>query len=301
MFDLQRITYKIIAALLKVSGLIPRKMSFKLGNFIGQILFFADKKHREIALKNLTRSFGREKSPYEIKKLARRVFKNFGQIIFEIGWSLRLNSKDFDRCFCVKGLSHYKTAQEKHKGILFLTAHIGNWELMPIIGAMIDCPVNIVYRRLDFLPLNNILIKIRTRFGAKLIPTAHSMRKILNCLKLGQSVVVLMDQNVDWYEGVFVDFFGHRACTNKGLALLALKTEAPVVPVFLVREGPGFIVEFGPQIPLVKTEDKIKDVEANTLQYNRVIESVVRQYPDQWFWVHQRWKTKPFAPWPGEI
>ncbi|MEA3280295.1 MAG: lysophospholipid acyltransferase family protein, partial [Thermodesulfobacteriota bacterium] len=293
--------YRVIKILFNLIGLIPRKLAFTLGNLFGKILFLANKKHRNIAIENLTRSFGREKSPYEIKSLVRRVFENLGRILFETAWSFRLKGKDFDKYFHIKGLPHYKAALKQHKGILFLTAHIGNWELLPIIGTMIDCPVNIVYRPLDFLPLNDIFIKIRTRFGAKLIPTAHSMRKILNCLKLGQSVVVLMDQNVDWYEGVFVDFFGHRACTNKGLALLALKTEAPVVPVFLVREGPGFRVEFGPQIPLVKTGNKIKDVEANTLRYNRVIESVIRQYPDQWFWVHQRWKTKPFAPWPRKI
>jgi KDO2-lipid IV(A) lauroyltransferase len=301
MFNSQEIAYKVIAGLLKALGLIPRKTAFKLGNFIGRILFLFDNKHRKIAIDNLTRAFGHEKNPYEIKALARSIFKNLSQILFEIGWSFRLNSKDFDRYFCIKGLSHYKTAREKHKGILFLTAHIGNWELQPIIGAMIDCPINIVYRPLDFLPLNNIFIKIRTRFGAKLIPSAHSMRKIISCFKQGRSVVILLDQNVDWYEGVFVDFFGHRACTNKGLALLALKTETPVVPIFLVREGSGFRVEFGPQIPLIKTGDKTRDVEATTQQYNRIIESVIRQYPDQWFWVHQRWKTKPYCQWPRKI
>jgi KDO2-lipid IV(A) lauroyltransferase len=110
-------------------------------------------------------------------------------------------------------------------------------------------------------------------------------------------VALLMDQNVDWYEGIFVDFFGHRACTSSGLALLALKTGAPVVPVFLVREKLGFRAEFGTEIPTVKTGDKRKDIETNTLQYNRVIEDFIRRYPDQWFWVHQRWKTKPYQSW----
>jgi KDO2-lipid IV(A) lauroyltransferase len=110
-----------------------------------------------------------------------------------------------------------------------------------------------------------------------------------------------MDQNVDWYEGVFVDFFGYRACTNKGMALLARRTEAPVIPVFLVREKSGFMAEFGSEIPLIKTEDIRKDLESNTQQYNRIIEDFVRRYPDQWFWVHQRWKTKPYCLWPRKI
>ena len=298
MFNSQEIAYKIIAGLLKVLGLIPRKTASKLGNFIGQILFLADRKHQKIAIDNLTRSFGHEKSSYEIKILVRRVFKNLSQILFEIGWSLRLEGKDFNKHFCINGLSNFKAAFEKGKGVLFLTAHIGNWELLPVIGAMTGRNINILFRPLDFLPLNTIFIKTRTRFGAKLIPTRHSMRKILSSLKKGEGVVILLDQNVDWYEGVFVDFFGDSACTNKGLALLALKTGAPVIPVFLVREGLGFKAEFCREVPLIKTGDKTKDVEANTQQYNRVIESVIRQYPDQWFWVHQRWKTKPYCPWP---
>ena len=298
MFNLQEITYKVIAGLLKVLGLIPRKTAFKLGNFNGRILFLFDKKHRKIAINNLTRSFGHEKSSYEIKTLARSVFKNFSQILFEIGWSLRLESKDFNKHFFINGLSNFEAGFEKGKGVLFLTAHIGNWELLPVIGAMTGRNINILFRPLDFLPLNTIFINTRTRFGARLISTRHSMRRILNSLKKDEGVAILLDQNVDWYEGVFVDFFSHRACTNKGLALLALKTEAPVVPVFLVREGLGFKAKFCREVPLIKTGDKTRDVEANTQQYNRIIEDFIRKYPDQWFWVHQRWKTKPYYSWP---
>jgi KDO2-lipid IV(A) lauroyltransferase len=111
-------------------------------------------------------------------------------------------------------------------------------------------------------------------------------------------VALLMDQNVDWYEGVFVDFMGHRACTNKGLALLALKTGAPVVPCFMIREKKGFRAEFGPEISTLKTGDRQKDIEVNTREYNKIIENVIHRYPDQWFWIHQRWKTKPYQPWP---
>ncbi|MGA7145389.1 MAG: lysophospholipid acyltransferase family protein, partial [Desulfobacterales bacterium] len=123
-------------------------------------------------------------------------------------------------------------------------------------------------------------------------------RTIIRCLNRGEMVALLMDQNVDWYEGVFVDFMGHRACTNKGLALLALKTGAPVVPCFMIREKKGFRAEFGPEISTLKTGDKQKDIEVNTQEYNKIIENVIHRYPDQWFWIHQRWKTKPYQPWP---
>jgi len=301
MFDLQEITYKVIAGLLKLLGLIPRKTAFKLGNLIGQILFLADRKHRKIATENLTRSFGHEKSSHEIKILVKRVFNNLGQIIFEIGWSLMLERKDFQKYFNIQGLSNYSNAYNKGKGVLMLTAHMGNWELLSIVMVMAGYPVSVLYRPLDFFLLDRLFAMIRGRFGAELIPSAQSMRKILQSLKYGKVVGMLIDQNVDWYEGVFVDFFGHRACTNKGMALLARRTGSPVIPVFLVREKSGFRAEFGSEIPLIKTEDIIKDVEENTRQYNRVIEDFIRQYPDQWFWVHQRWKTKPYCPWPKEI
>ncbi len=301
MFDLEKIAYRVIKILFNLIGLIPRKLVFRLGNLMGQILFLADRKHRKIALNNLTRAFGHEKNPYEIKILARRVFKNLGQIIFEIGWFLRLESKDFPKYFNIQGLSNYRNAYEKGRGVLLLTAHMGNWELLPVVVAMAGYPVSVLYRPLDFSPLDLFFVMTRGRFGAELIPAARSMKKILRSLKHGKAVGMLMDQNFDWYEGVFVDFFGHRACTNKGMALLARRTEAPVIPVFLVREKSGFMAEFGSEIPLIKTEDIRKDLEANTQQYNRIIEEFVRRYPDQWFWVHQRWKTKPYCSWPRKI
>ena len=109
-----------------------------------------------------------------------------------------------------------------------------------------------------------------------------------------------MDQNVDWYDGVFVDFFGRRACTNKGMAVLALLSGAPVLPVFLLREKGGYRAVFGPPMPLRRTGDRIRDIEDNTAAYNRAIESFVRRYPEQWFWAHRRWKTRPYRPWPRQ-
>jgi KDO2-lipid IV(A) lauroyltransferase len=103
---------------------------------------------------------------------------------------------------------------------------------------------------------------------------------------------------VDWYEGVFVDFFSKPACTNKGMAILALRTKAPVVPAFIVREASKFVIEFQPALPLIQTGDYTHDVEANTAQYNQAIEAMIRRYPDQWFWVHQRWKTLNYCELP---
>lgn len=298
MFNLERISYNGIEILFKCLGLIPRKWAAKIAAFMGKILFLIDGKHRRIAIDNLTYAFGHQQSPYETRIVARQVFINLVRVVFEIGWSLNLDKKQLLRHFTINGHANIKKAYEKGKGVLVLTAHFGNWELLTVIVAMLNYPLSIVYRPLDFKPLDRFFINLRTRFGGNVIPKQRALRAILRSLGRGEMVGLLMDQNADWYEGVFVDFMGHRACTNSGLALLALKTEAPVVPVFMVREKEGFTAKFLPEIPLQQTGDKTRDVEDNTQQYNKIIESFLRQYPDQWFWIHQRWKTKPYCSWP---
>ena len=290
-----------IEHLFKLIGLFPKKLAQRTADLLGRIMFSVDKKHRRIAIDNLTYAYGHEKQPQEIKKIAREVFINLVMVVFEVGWSLHLKESQFAEHFKINGFHHMKSAYEKGKGVLALTAHFGNWELLPIIGAIIKFPINIVVRPLDFEPLDHFIFNLRTRFGGKIIPKERSIHTIIRSLHRGEIVVLLMDQNVDWYEGVFVDFMGHRACTSKGLALLALKTSAPVVPVFMVREKSGFRAEFGAEIVTVKTGDRQKDIETNTQEYNRVIENFIRLYPDQWFWVHQRWKTKPYQAWPRKI
>ncbi|MDM8523411.1 lysophospholipid acyltransferase family protein [Desulfococcaceae bacterium HSG8] len=289
----EKTAYRLISLCFKLLGLIPQKWGQRLGCLMGRLLFIADAKHRKIAMRNLT--YALDTTPSQVKKISIEVFENMGKIIFEMAWSLGLDEKRLFRYFNIRGLSHIRDAYEKGRGVLILTAHFGNWELLSVIGAIIGYPLSIVYRPLDFKPMDQFILDFRGRFGGEFIPKKKSMRRVLRSLKRGQLITLLMDQNVAWYEGVFTDFFGHRACTNKGMALLALKTEAPVVPVFLMREKSGFTAHFLPEVPLIKTGDRTRDVEENTQEYNNVIESFVRQYPRQWFWVHQRWKTRPFC------
>jgi KDO2-lipid IV(A) lauroyltransferase len=290
----------LITVLFRTIGRIPGSTADSLAKKAAGLWFRIDKKHRCIAIENLTRAFGREKSQDEIRTLAFQSFYNIMRIPFEIGWSARLTLPELYRHVEIRGAHHMQTALAEGKGVLALAAHVGNWELLPYVASVVGFSADLVYRPLDFSPLDTFFIRLRTRFGAELIPNSHAMRKILRQLKNGHVIAMLMDQNVDWYEGVFVDFFNHCACTNKGFALLALKTGAPVVPSFMLRDRNRFIIEFCEPVKLVDTGDHTHDVEANTLRYNQAIEAIIQRYPDQWFWVHQRWKTKPFCPWPGE-
>jgi KDO2-lipid IV(A) lauroyltransferase len=159
----------------------------------------------------------------------------------------------------------------------------------------------IVARPVDFRPADRVLNELRQRYGGEIIPKQRGMRRVLAALSEGKLVGILLDQNVDWYEGAFVPFLGRTACTNKGLALLALRTGAPVVPMYNVRRpGGGYRVVIEAPLELQVTGDKVRDVDDNTAKFSRVISRWIRAYPDHWFWFHRRWKTRNFCPLPEE-
>jgi Kdo2-lipid IVA lauroyltransferase/acyltransferase len=176
---------------------------------------------------------------------------------------------------------------------LVLTLHIGNWELLPMSFISRGFNVSMVYRPLDFGPADQFFLQYRSRFGGNPIPKKKSMRRLLHALRRQECVGLLLDQDSGLTAGVFADFFGHPACTNKGLALLALKTQAPVIPASLVRRESGFDIHIGPEIPLIQTDAKDEEVQINTQQYNKVLERIIRRHPEQWLWAHRRWKTRP--------
>lgn len=290
------ITLRIIERFFYLLGSLPLTQARRLSNLLGRLWFRTDSRHRRIALDNLTRAFGHEKGPVEIEGIARRVFQNLFLVLFEIGWSLHLGPDEFNKYFTLQN----RFSGDMDKGVLILTGHVGNWEMMPIVSAITKHTANVLYRPMDYEPLERFFAQNRTRFGAKLVSKDRALLRVFKALKRQESVVMLLDQNVGWHKGVFVEFFGRRACTSYGLAFIALKTNAPVVPAFVVRNanGAGFTAEIGPEIPLVKTGDHQKDLEENTQHYNDALEAIIRRHPDQWFWVHRRWKTRPYSHWP---
>jgi len=288
MTSTEKILYRILTIFFKFLGLIPLMWLRRLG----RLFFLIDKRHRNITIENLTHAFGREKNSVEIRSIALKVVENLMQIPFEMTLIPKLQRKDLGSLIKVEGLHHLQTAYQKGRGVLCLGAHVGSWELLPAVLSLLGYPPDSIARPLDFKPLDIFISKLRTWHGGGIIAKKSSMRTVLKSLKQGKLVGILLDQYASRIDGVFVDYFGRPARTNKGLALLALKTKAPVVPIFLVRNDSHYKMWCAPEVPLIRTGDKAKDVEANTQRYTEIIESVVRQYPDQWFWVHRRWKTK---------
>ena len=280
-------------------GRLPAPAREFWATVLGRLFFALAGQRRRITIDNLQRAFGGEKSPTEIESIARRVFENLCRMIFEIGWAMRLKESDFPKFFKLTGVPDYEKALAKGRGVLLLIAHFGNWELLPIVAHMTRMPVRIVYRPMDLTGLDLFFKENRARFGGVPVPTHRgAMQRIYRALRRGCPVGMLMDQGVDWYDGVFVDFFNRRAATNNGMAILALKSQAPVVPLFLIRRSRGFEAVFGPELPLIVTGDQTRDLEANTQLYNRVVEAYTRKFTDQWFWIHHRWKNRPYCPWP---
>lgn len=291
---MEHVGYGMIVFFAKVLGSLPRKLGEGIGVGLGHLGYKLLRRRRTVTLDNLRKAFP-EKSEGRIEAIALAVFRNMGKIFHELCWSTCRTKEELRRHVEVSGLENIRAAHEKGKGVLVLTGHFGNWEMLPVLADLIGHPAGFIYRPLDAAPLDRFLAETRTRFNHFGIPKKRSFRRILAALGKKESIYLLMDQNTSRKQGVFVPFFGMPASTNAGLALLALRTGAPVVPIFLARKEDGFKGIILPEVPLIKTGDKEKDIEMNTLAYNQVIESVVRQYPDQWFWAHRRWKTQPLT------
>lgn len=295
----ETVAYCLLSVLIRGIGLIPVRTRDYLSTQIARIWFNADKRHRLLTIQNLTMVFDK-KSHREIHELARDVFKQWVLVLFEIGWGFTLDKRNFSKYADIYGWQHVMTAAKKGKGILFCTGHLGNWEIMIAGFQKMNAPIHVVYRPIDLKPFDRFINSSRTRLGLKLIPVRNAVEKIKGALHEKGMIAMLIDQNASYYNGVFVDFMGHEACSSQGMARLALATGAPVVPGFMVRDNGRFRMEFLPEVQLVRTGSFVDDIQINTERFNRAVADYSLKYPNQWFWLHNRWKTKRYCKWPRE-
>jgi KDO2-lipid IV(A) lauroyltransferase len=278
--------------LLRGFGAIPTPLRRTLfAGFLGLFYHLAPRR-RLIALYNLRRAFP-EKSEAEIIRIAKGVYRNMAIVAAEFFDIPRLTRENIGELIEVEGLENCTRALEKGRGVLIFGAHFGNWELEAVAASLLLKPLVVIYRPLDNAVLDTLVLRIRSAMGNTPLPKEHAMRTMLKTLKRNGMLGILIDQNVDYYEGVFVDYFGRPACTTNGLALLALHTGAPVLPGHMKRlPGGRYRFVIGPEVEVIDTGNKEADVLANTQRFTKVIEETVRRDPDQWLWVHQRWKTQ---------
>jgi KDO2-lipid IV(A) lauroyltransferase len=285
---------KTTQILLFVFRYIPRSIRKELFITLFSLFYRLGFKNRLITLHNLQRSFP-EKNLKEIIRIAKGVYRHFAIVAAEFFDMPYINKENIHKWVEIEGLENYQEAIARGKGVLSIVAHFGNWELMTIAVPICLKPMYIVYRPLDNPVIDNMVEYVRTMNGNVLIPKGGSGKRVIELLKENQAIGILSDQNVAKSEGVFVDFFGRPACTGVGLAVMAMRSGAPVVPAFMARQKSGrykFILK--PAMEAVCTDDYEADLQVNTQRFTKIVEEIVREYPDQWFWFHQRWKTKPY-------
>jgi len=270
---------------------LPRRLAWLLGCGYARLLDLALPRLRRVALRNLALALP-ESSPAERQRIVRGVFRSIARLLLVFSRFPRLNRDNLAEWIRLDGFEHVEAARRQGRGVLFATAHLGNWELSAYAYSMLVEPMHVVVRPLDNPRIDALIERRRTLRGNRLIEKKEFARGILKALAANQAVGILIDQNSSPGEGVFVDFFGVRACASTGLARLAAHSRATVVPGFALwsEEEGRYVLRFWPPVEITG------DLQADTQRLQSRLEAVIRQYPDQWLWIHRRWKTRP----PGE-
>jgi len=288
-----RLEYALAWLLIKFVGMLPRPMARALGISIAWTVYLLHGKLRRVGMRNLELAFP-DQSRAARKKILRGVFTSLGRHAAEVCLFPKYTRENVSKTVVYEGFENFERAMARGKGVLFLTGHLGAWELSAFAHSLYGHPLNIVMRPLDNPYLDRLTLRYRTMHGNKAVDKDFA-RGLIAAMRAGKTVGVLMDTNMIASQGVFVDFFGIPACTASGIARVALKTDAAVVPGFTIWDPQlqKYRLRFDPAVKLIRTKDRAADVVANTAQFTKVIEDYVRRYPDQWLWVHRRWKTRP--------
>jgi KDO2-lipid IV(A) lauroyltransferase len=292
-----KLQYLSLLLLVRLVGLMPRPLARGMGILLGHVVYLVHPRLRRVGLHNLELAFP-GKPLRERRKILRGVYTSLGRLLAEFCLFPQYTLKNVSEVAVYQGFENFEAAEKRGKGVLFLTGHFGGWEIGSFFHSLQGHPMRIVVRPLDNTYVDALVTRYRTLHGNSVIGKQGFARGLLAAMEANETVGILMDTNMTPPQGVFVDFFGISACTAVGIARVALHTDAAVVPAFTIWDPVlrKYRVEFSPAVELVRTGDNEADAIANTALFNRVFEEYVRKHPDQWLWVHRRWKTRP----PGE-
>jgi KDO2-lipid IV(A) lauroyltransferase len=260
---------------------------------VGDLSRLLAPRHRRVALANLAQAFP-DLPDLVRRRLARRAWQHLGMTLVELA---RLLSRPLEATLqelAVEGAEHLHDVMREHGRALMLTAHLGNWEYLAAVHRLVGYPLAIVVRPLDSPTLDQVTAAMRRKTGVQLIDKRGALRPVLEALRQGSLVAILLDQNATRREGVFVPFFARPASTSRSLALLALRTRTPIVPIFIRRQAPGRhqVVIEAPLSPPPAHDLEAAIVEL-TSRCTLAIEAAIRRTPEQWLWAHDRWRTRP--------
>lgn len=282
---------------LKAMGILPRPVARFVGARFSELAYAIRTPLRRAAMFNLGLAFP-DWSEAKKRDAVRGMIRQVGWMAGEFSQFPKYTRENIERLVVVDGFENFDAARRRGKGVLFLTGHMSAWELAPFAQALYGYPLHFLVRPIANRRVDALINGYRCRSGNEPIEKNRSARSILKVLSEGGTVGILADHNTVPEEGIFVDFFGIPASTTSGLARIALRTDAAVVPGFLCwdTERAKYRLQFEPAVELTRSGDEEADVVENTARFTRVIEDYVRAHPDQWLWVHKRWKTRP----PGE-
>ena len=296
-----RLEYIVARVLFGLLGFLPRGAALLICKIIGRIGYNALGSLRRVGFRNLELAFP-EMPMDERKRVLKGTFESLARVLAETSQFMKITPADVEKIFNldlddeIRDL--YRLHKEQHRGALIVTGHLGNWEMLVFGWAALYEPMSYLARPIDNPFIEDLTIKIRTRFGNRPINKTNSAMLAVKILREGGMLGVLSDINAHPKEGVFVPFFGIPACTISGPAIMAIRSGALILPAFCIWDSEQKLYHFvrGDVIEPASTGDRKADILATTAAYTAEIEKLIRQYPDQWLWIHKRWKTRP----PGE-
>ena len=288
------IAYAVVSSVVKLAGALPHSLARALAEGLALVLFAVTPKLRKTAEFNLKLAFP-QWTGAQREATIRGMVRSLGWMAAEFARMPRYTRKNIEEIIVLDGHENFLEGQRRGKGVLFLTAHMGAWELSSYAHAVYGYPLHYMARPLDNARLDGLVNRYRGLSGNAPVFKNESARLMLRILKNAGTVGILADQNTMREEGVFVDFFGVPACTTTGIARVALHTGAAVVPGYAVWDESlkKYLLRFEPPLELVRTGDAERDIVENTQRFAKVTEEIIRKYPEQWVWVHARWKTRP--------
>ena len=290
----RRLEYGLAWIIIKTIGALPRPLARAAGISLAWKVYLLHVRLRRVGMRNLALAFP-QMSRAQRARILRGEFTSMGRQLAEVCLFPKYTRENVSRVVVYDGFENFERALARGKGVLFLTGHLGGWELSAFAHSLYGHPLHVVMRPLDNVYLDRLTRQYRTLHGNSMIDKDDSARALLAAMKNGETVGILMDTNMTPPQGVFVDFFGIPACTASGLARIVLRTDATVLPGFTIWDPVlrKYRLRFDPPVELVRTGDDDADTVTNTQRFTKIIEDYVRKYPDQWLWVHRRWKTRP--------
>lgn len=271
---------------------ISQKSALKIGSSVGNLVYYTVKKRRQIALKNLRMIFN-DMQDSELEKIAHQCFQNIGKTLIEFMRFPKYNAEQILNAVKLEGEEHLRQAINADKGVLIVTAHFGNWEIIFHVLASFTSKLSAVAQRFKNYRLDTLVNRYRIIHGGELIEKKFASRQVLKHLKDNFCVVILGDQDAG-ENGIFIDFLGVPASTAKGPVMFAMRAEVPILCVFDIRQNDGsHVISISAPIEMQSSGNLQTDIIANTKKLTNLLEELIYKYPPQWLWLHNRWKTRP--------